>query len=322
MKVLIIGYGSIGQRHARNLSDLGIELVICETNETRRLQAIHDIPQARVFGWTEENSQIGAAIICIPPKDHIPALKVCVERGWHTFIEKPIGTKKSDIPAIQGLLSGAEDRGLVVQCGYQLRYHRGVQELALHVRRWNSVGNIHGFRAIFGQRLEDWVPDRDYRDTYLKHTGIILDSSHEINYLQMIFGKVQEVFCNWDQVSSLQLAPGVEDTADIMLRMESGVVGTVHLNMTWRDYKRGCTIWGEKGEILWKYPYTDVVGGKDYPCQCSANEPYVLEIDDFLQKIYGGKADVSSAEDALETLKVCVAAKKSGDEGRWVAVQC
>ena len=70
-----------------------------------------------------------------------------------------------------------------------------------------------------------WRPSRDYRETYTAQAsqggGILLDASHEIDYVRWIAGDISGVFARAEHLSDLSL--DVEDTAALVLRMERGV---------------------------------------------------------------------------------------------------
>jgi predicted dehydrogenase len=66
--------------------------------------------------------------------------------------------------------------------------------------------------------------------------GIILDASHELDYIRWLLGEVREVFCFAGKLSSLEVE--TEDTAEIVLRFENGAMAGVHLDFVQRAYSR------------------------------------------------------------------------------------
>lgn len=82
-----------------------------------------------------------------------------------------------------------------------------------------TTGKVLFVRSEFGQYLPDWRPEQDYRENYSARSslggGIILDSSHEIDYLRWFFGEIEQVYCRSSIQSELEV--DVEDTASIIL---------------------------------------------------------------------------------------------------------
>jgi predicted dehydrogenase len=94
MKFLIIGFGSIGKRHAVNLAELGVNISVVEPNQVKMNQAIQ--LGFKVYKSLEEfeskvDYEITAVIICTPPVLHIHHTKWAVNQNKKVFLEKPIG---------------------------------------------------------------------------------------------------------------------------------------------------------------------------------------------------------------------------------------
>src|SRR5882724_12173958 len=102
MKIAILGCGSIGRRHLRNLQALG------QTN----LVAFDPVPQAReqvaaemginVYATTAELWQQNpdVALITAPSNLHIPLALEAVRSGCHIFVEKPLSHSLEQIDVL------------------------------------------------------------------------------------------------------------------------------------------------------------------------------------------------------------------------------
>src|SRR5439155_21849771 len=115
--------------------------------------------------------------------------------------------------------------------------------------------------------------------------GIILDAIHELDYVRWLFGDPREVFCYADKVSTLEI--DTEDTADLLLRFDYGLIANVHLDYLQPTYRRGCELLGRDGLITWDYAsQTGRVYGKDdgrpavleEPINADRNDIYVEEL--------------------------------------------
>ncbi len=106
-----------------------------------------------------------------------------------------------------------------------------------------------------GSYLPDWRPWQDYRDSYTASRelggGIILDGSHELDYVSWLFGAPADLTCMAGKVSKLQV--DVEDCATVLLRFSNGLQLDVHVDFVERFYSRGCVLAGENGKLQWDF---------------------------------------------------------------------
>lgn len=91
MKLLIIGCGPIGRRHAQNAKDLGTHLVLCDNNKDliRNLSAElgGGIPCYEDYLNTSKESGSTAAVIASPSYPHVEMTTNLANRGLHLFVE-------------------------------------------------------------------------------------------------------------------------------------------------------------------------------------------------------------------------------------------
>ena len=89
-----------------------------------------------------------------------------------------------------------------------------------------AVSKILWAHVEAGSYLPDWRPWQDYRKSYTARRelggGILLDGSHEIDYMTWLFGAPRELACMADHVSELEV--NVEDCATILMRFADGTV--------------------------------------------------------------------------------------------------
>ena len=93
MNVLVVGCGSIGKRHIRNLLALKIgKVAACDVNDRKCSDAEKEF-SIRTYKTLEEalnGFQYDAAFICTPPRYHIEQAMQVLEADMHCFIEKPL----------------------------------------------------------------------------------------------------------------------------------------------------------------------------------------------------------------------------------------
>jgi predicted dehydrogenase len=324
MRLLIVGAGSIGSRHARNARALGIESIgLCDPHDERRAAAVAAV-DARGFRALDEalDWQPEAAIVCTPPATHVPIAQACAEAGCHLLIEKPVA---ADSAGLDELASTAAAKQLGIAVAYQLRFHAALARLR-ELTRSGAIGRVLSIRAEYGQHLAAWRPTRDYRETYTAQAaqggGILLDASHEIDYVRWIAGDPHSVYAWVGQLSDLEM--DAEDTAAVILRLEGGRLAELHLDCIRRGYARGCTVIGSEATVQWDAAtglrITRADGTTfDERLVPDPNEPYAAELSSFL-RARGAEAPMASLADARRVLDVVVAARRSSASGREIAL--
>jgi len=331
MRTVLLGAGSIGQRHLRNLQTLGHAVVAVADPDRARLEAIRPLVTAGcrlVAGEAEAfAADADAVVICSPTSRHVDQALAALRRGWHVFVEKPLA------PTLEGtaaLVDEAARAGRAVLVGCNLRFLPSLQ-LVKRLVDEGRIGRPLAARAQCGYYLPFWRPDTDYREGYgakqATGGGIILDSIHEFDYLTWLLGLPREVFAYAGKVSTLEI--DTEDTADVLMRFDYGTVANVHLDYLQRTYRRSCDVLGEDGVIAWDYIGQSVtVYGKDdrrlevfqESINTERNQMFLDEMRHFARCVEEGAAPVVDAAGARAILEVALAAKASAVAGRPVAI--
>ena len=319
-RFLVAGCGSIGQRHIANLKTLGVEQIFACDPLPERLSSIslmYNIPQYLDFSEALNAVLPDVVMVCTPPVLHIPQALAALRSGAHVFVEKPISHSLEDIDKV---VTEAESRQKIVQVGYHLRYHPAIQKVKELIDK-EAIGRVLWARAEYGAYLPDWRPWQDYRISYTAKRsmggGIILDGSHEIDYMHWLLGEVREVFCLADKLSDLEL--DVEDTASLTLKFVSGCLGEIHIDCVQRIRSRSCKIVGTEGTLLW-----DSVEGLRLLKSSSTpqewerlgfivepNDVYLKELFSFLDCIDKSTPPQTDALSAKRVLEIALAAKAS-----------
>lgn len=326
MKILVIGYGSIGERHIRNLKSLSAgEITACGHVNMKRLSMIGQKYGIQTYPNLKHalNYDFDAALVCTPTSTHIPIAFKVLKHGTHLFIEKPIS---HTLKGVDELIEQARKRRLVFYAGYHLRFHAGLRLVKKMLTR-GEIGKVLSARAEFGQYLPDWRPWQDYRRIYYGRRrmggGIILEASHELDYLRWLLGEVEEVSCFAGKLSHLEV--DTEDNAEITLKFRSRAIAGVHLDFTRRDFSRNCEIRGEEGSIIWSYPdrFVKIYSARSKRWRAfnvggERNEMYVREMKHFLKCVQRKEKPLVDGIDGKKALEIALAAKKSAKTGKKV----
>lgn len=320
---LIVGCGSIGRRHRRNLQAMGLrEIGLCDISPEVRNQCREEFGGDLFSDYAValEGFRPDFVLICTPPVFHVEEARAALEARAHVFIEKPLSHESG---GIQALIAEARRHDRSVQVGYNLRFHPGMQILKDLIDS-GKIGRVLWLNAESGQYLPDWRPWQNYRESYsARHDlggGIILDGSHELDYTCWLLGRPTEVTCRAEHLSSLEV--DVEDSAWIYLSFLDRQRAEVHLDFVQRSYTRTCKVVGEAGTALWDFSSQEVrwlsaaePGWKSIPYVFEVNDMYVAEIRHFLESLGSGTGPMVNLEQGRDVIRLVEAAKKSSEDG-------
>jgi predicted dehydrogenase len=175
--------------------------------------------------------------------------------------------------------------------------------------------------------LPDWRPNIDYRigvsSNKLLGGGVLLELSHEIDYLRWIFGDIKWVRSWFGNVSNLEL--DVEDTAFLLFGIKkfnsnNEIVASLNMDFVRRDVSRTCTVIGDNGSIKWNA----VIGTVEvYSLESKSWNKVLIKNEDILYDTYkkqweyfkntveNKSESFNSGYDGLEVIKVIEAARIS-----------
>ncbi len=321
-RALVVGCGSIGRRHARNLASLGVQhLAFCDTDPGALQQCQQEV-KGEVFSvYSEALSAFkpDLVLVCTPPSCHVEEALLALQAQAHVFIEKPLSHESG---GIEVLIAEARRRDRNVQIGYNLRFHPGLQILKRLIDS-EKIGRVLWLSAEAGQYLPDWRPWQNYRESYSARNelggGILLDGSHEIDYICWLLGRPTEVSCHAEHISALEV--DVEDSAWIYLTFPERRRAELHLDFVQRTYTRTCKVVGETGTALWDFTSQEVrwfsaeePRWHSLPYVFEANDMYVAEMRHFLESLGRGTGPLIDLEQGRDVIRVVEAAKKSSME--------
>lgn len=319
LNILVIGCGSIGERHIKNILNNFDNVSISAFDiDKHRLNFIKDNYGSKVYDKLDValKNDIDAALICSPPHKHMEQALICVENDINIFIEKPLS---NTIENVTKLIKKVSSKGLVGSIGYNFRFHEGLL-LIKELIEENNFGKIVSMRSFFGDYLPQWRVKQDYHKNYItkKETGggIILDGSHELDYMRWILGDPTHMSCFNSKLSNLDME--TEDIAEIIMQFEDNVMGQVHLDCIRPEYLRECELFSEDNIVSWNYEKKRVKlysmhnkSVKIIETNSDNNHMYVNEVKNFFETIKGNEKIAVPLIEGKKTLELALAAKKS-----------
>jgi predicted dehydrogenase len=228
--ILIIGAGSIGERHIRNLLSLGYQNLIVYRQRNLPFRTI-GAGQVRVVTDLAEavKMQPKVAFITSPTAQHLSQAIACAEAGMHLFVEKPLS---HTLDCLSQLKEVVLRKGVYLYVGYMMRFHPLVRELKRLIES-KRYGKLLSFTTRWGEYLPDWHPWEDYRTSYAARRelggGAALTLSHDLDLVLWLNDVPLEKYFTLPNFAS-PLEVDVEGGMDFLLQFKNGVTGHVHLN--------------------------------------------------------------------------------------------
>ena len=305
-KILVVGAGSIGQRHIKNLKTLSV-------GHIGIIDPVLGLPSYTLKEALKEKWD--AVFICSPSSTHLKIALEVAKTKIPMFIEKPLSHTLKGLTQLQKVSQNTKP----VMVGYNIDFHPQFKRIQ-DILKKKTLGKIFGVRAEFGYYLPDWRANTDYSKSYSAKKelggGILLDDIHEINLLYNLFGPVKNVFGLVQKQSDLKI--DVEDYVEMILKFENGIIGQIHMDYLQRNYSRHLKIIGEKGTLIWdlgnakldlflslnkKWQTTDEIKDFDW------NETYLAEVKEFLNCLKLNKNPESDLQRGIDTLKIALKIK-------------
>lgn len=316
--ILVVGAGSIGERHIGNLQLLGYQNIIVLRSRHLPLRKIRKDSVRIITSWEEaEELKPIAAFICTPTSLHTEQAIRCAEMGCHVFIEKPISHTTDEMDRLKDavLLNS-------VFCfvGYMMRYHPLVQALRDAIAD-QKYGPLLSFTSHWGEYLPDWHPWEDYRDGYAARKdqggGAALTLSHDLDLIFYITGSsLHRHFMIANRKSSLEVT--AEAGADFIMEFKNGVTGHVHLNYYEQPSNRYTELVFEQASVRFDYyrnsltirKKSDDLGSSGEVLKLDnfdRNQLFIAQQDDFFARIQSFKPidSIRNIDHAFQLVSMC-----------------
>lgn len=328
MRFLIVGLGSIGRRHLRNLVSLGQSDIILLRSQANYLPDDELKPFPVVTDMDAAlQCKPDAVIVSNPTALHLKAAIPAAKAGCHLLLEKPISHSLQEIDELQ---SAVKSGGGSVLVGFQFRFHPSLIKIK-EILSQGQVGRALSCRSHWGEYLPGWHPQEDYRKGYSARQdlggGVVLTLCHPLDYLHWLFGQVAELASITGKLSDLEIE--VEDTAEIILNFRNGLFGSLHLDYIQQPPSHTLEIIGTDGSIRWNYSdgmlhhyLNEAKQWKQYPLEegFSRNDLFLEEMRHFIACVAGSQQPVCTLEDGVYAQRLIEAVYQSSRQHRFVKV--
>ena len=331
--VLIVGVGSIGERHLRCFKATGrakvsfveindaLRSTISKRYDVRGFANLETATEDHTDAFDQAPARVTAAVIATPANRHLEIATRLAEAGIHLLIEKPLST---NIDGVDVLTRTVGQRGLVVGVAYVMRCYpalAAMREAVLSGRFGKPVEIV----SVCGQHFPTYRPA--YRDTYYVDRatggGAIQDAlTHILNAGEWIVGPIERLVA--DAAHRVLEGVSVEDTVHVLTR-HGDVLGSYSLNQHQAPNEVTITVICEHGTVRWE-THAQRWRWMMQPDELWHDEPhepqprddmFVTQANRFLDAVEGRASLLCSLYDGVQTLRVNLAALASVDHGCW-----
>jgi myo-inositol 2-dehydrogenase / D-chiro-inositol 1-dehydrogenase len=325
--VAFLGLGRMGETHLRNLRALsGVRVVVVADPQAERAEHGRTMSGAEL-AMTEpekaiEHSSVDVVVVVTPTDTHARLIEAAANAGKAVFSEKPIAL---DLAETQRVVRVVQERKVPVQLGFMRRYDPGYARAKAKIDA-GELGKLETYRAL---SRDTYPPSLEF---LLGSGGLFLDLSvHDFDLARFLVGEVEEVYAWGGVLIDEKFAQANDaDTAVTLLRFKNGVFGVVETSRrsNW-GYDIRTEVAGSVGKVVIEAPQkTPLLFAKDFASSHDHYENfpdrfeagYRLQLEAFFAALREGRTPTPGPEDALETLRLAVAATKSWREKRPVKV--
>ena len=326
-KILMIGCGSIGQRHLRCFQKTGrAEVVACDTNPTllQKMQSEYHAPTFNNLKEALASQKFDGAVICTPAHTHIDIARAAVQHGSSVLVEKPLSV---GFDGIEDLKEEAARAKKFIGVAYVHHFIPGI-ERAREFLSEGTLGRPLQVSVVAGQHFPTYRPT--YREIYFnKHEtggGTIQDAlTHLVNVVEWLVGPTTKVFCE----AAHQSLEGVtvEDTVcltaknagtvvsysmnqfqapnetTIQIHCENGSLKIEIHEQRWAVFPRGAEKWDYRPALVNQF-----------------DDLFIAQANAFLDGIDGKPNQLCLLDEAIQTLKFNLGALESARTGKLVSI--
>jgi len=326
--ILIVGFGSIGNRHFKNILDNHkIRIIICTKRKDlngligKNILVVDSISKALVH-------KPSIALISNETSFHVKTAIRLAKAKLDLFIEKPLSSSSNGLKELEKIV---KKNHLVSLVGCDHRFHPCLKKIK-EILDDKKMGKIFSVQVESSSLLSDWHPYEDYRKGYSARKelggGIATTMTHELDFLRWFFGDIREIFSITKKVSGLEIT--ADDISTMNMVFRNGIIGEIHLDYFARPQFKSCKIRGENGTLYWNTDSNDVKifynNQKKWkinfkPKNFERNQMFVKELNYFLKCVKNKNKTFNDISEGKKTLQVILGAKKSSQLKKMIRLK-
>ena len=268
--ILIIGFGSIGQRHYRNIKKIykdNVRFIILrkklltplltKNNKIKKNQKInHKIVKVinNLNDIDFKKTKIHSAFICTPSSKHIDMALRLIRYNINTFIEKPLSNNFRKLNYLNNLLKKSKSINMI---GFQMRFNPIINFLKKNHNCSKIIGDTNFIQIDHGEDVRDFHSWENYKDSYTSKKslggGVTLSQIHEFDYFNYLFDEFKIVKSKSIISKISDLSINVDDTSSHLFMISNkkkSILCNINLNFYEFPKNRTIKMIGSKGKLI------------------------------------------------------------------------
>jgi len=316
----VIGTGSMGQNHARILSEISDFVGIADSNE-KTLNVMSNRFNVKGFlDYKELLNEVDAVSIAVPTAFHCEIALNAINSNVHLLVEKPLAM---DLEEANMIVEKAKEQSLILAVGHIERHNPVIQ----YSKKKIDSGEWGDIISLSSRRVSNY-PSR------ISDVGVLYDlASHDIDIC---------LYLSSSPVQSLYLTGGKkvsnhEDHINLVMNHNSGLISVVEANWLTPMKVRNISITTSKCFVVLDYFHQSINISKSHFSEVNqANlyksgiefdtelieldkkEPLLLELSDFLSSIDVGSQPLVTGEDGRNVISIVEAGLESFANGNVI----
>jgi len=298
MNVLVIGSGSIAQKHIKNLHSLKYKVYVISNNskfftKNNKIERILD---------HKNLPNIAFAIIANSSFNHYKFIEILIKKKIHIYCEKPIFHKEFNYLKTRNQL---KKNKIIFYSGYQLLRDSKIEYIKKKLKKLK----VKSFMASVGHDFTKWRKHKIRKDSYYKNTskggGVIFELVHEVNLISNLFGKILKIKTFKKSASNFQC----EDIATSIIQTDQKIIGTLYQDMYSRIFFRNIAIVTNKKNFTINFEQNIILENrKVIKFKESNNQLSLLKknLQEFIKKIKKKDYSLKEFDGSVSDLKNCL----------------
>lgn len=235
-KILIIGKGAAGRRHLKILKSLNKKLIIkiISSRQVFSFRRKLEINKIKKFAPDQ-------IILASPSTEHRKFI-LMFEKN---FINKIILVEKPLLDKYQKFSTNLKNKYFV---GYNLRFHPVIQ----FIKNYLKKKKYFYIEVLCNTYLPEWRKNIDYYKTVSSQKnlggGVLLELSHEIDYVKWIFGNIRIISIFNKKISNLKV--DCDDILSIQAVLKKNIFFNLNINFFSRYDERKIKVTGKDFSIV------------------------------------------------------------------------
>ena len=324
--ILILGAGSIGLRHGRNLTSLGARVSGMDPRQDRREAFANEFS---CFAFEDMDTALRAGgldgvAVCSPTRFHVEQCLPALEAGLPVLSEKPVAKTLAEAEV---LAAAIQRTGTPLLLGYTWRWWPPLTKVRALLAQ-NTIGTIRHVEFTMSAHLEDWHPGEPLEEFFMSSAelggGALLDESHWVDLMLWFFGMPETLSARVEKISDLDISS--DDNVDMMIGFPNGLRANLHLDLYGRPHRKSIRFIGEGGSILWSEAPNQIAvcteAGETWSEErfsCERNDMFMAVAREYLAVLGGGPVTTCTIDDGLGVMTLLEAARQSHADGRRIA---